>query len=44
MSAKGSLLFLRSAAVVGMAFRVERTYFGGQFELGDGVTADCMER
>ena len=40
MSAKGSLLFFRSEAVVGMALSVERTYFGGQLACGDGVTED----
>jgi len=40
--ANGSLDFLSSECVVGMAFRVDRTYFGGQFASGDGVTLDCI--
>lgn len=39
--AKGSFDFLRSELVEGMAFNVERTYLGGQFALGEGVTLDC---
>jgi hypothetical protein len=42
--ANGSFDFLRSECVVGMAFRVERTYFGGQFASGDGVTLDCDKK
>jgi hypothetical protein len=38
--AKGSLDFLRREFVEGMAFSVERTYLGGQFALGEGVTLD----
>lgn len=38
--ANGSFDFLSSECVVGMAFRVDRTYFGGQFASGDGVTLD----
>jgi hypothetical protein len=38
MSAKGSLLFLRREEVVGMALSVDRTYLGGQFAWGEGVT------
>jgi len=40
MSAKGSLLFFSSEAVVGMAFSVDRTYLGGQLACGEGVTED----
>lgn len=29
--------------MVGTALRVERTYLGGQFASGDGVTLDCDE-
>jgi hypothetical protein len=36
-SAKGSLDFLRRECVVGTAFRVDRTYLGGQFASGEGV-------
>jgi hypothetical protein len=39
--ANGSFDFLSSECVVGMAFRVDRTYFGGQFASEDGVTLDC---
>ena len=42
MSAKGSLDFLSSECVVGTAFRVDLTYFGGQFACGEGVTLDYM--
>lgn len=35
-SAKGSLDFFRSECVVGTAFNVERTYFGGQLAYGEG--------
>lgn len=38
--AKGSLDFLRREAVVGIALSVLRTYLGGQFACGDGVTED----
>jgi hypothetical protein len=38
--AKGSFDFLRRECVVGTALRVERTYFGGQFASGEGVTLD----
>ena len=30
-------------AVVGTAFRVERTNFGGQLASGEGVTLDCRK-
>jgi len=40
-SAKGSFDFLRRECVVGTAFKVDRTYFGGQFASGEGVTLDC---
>ena len=36
--ANGRRDFLRREWVVGAAFRVERTYFGGQFAVGEGVT------
>jgi hypothetical protein len=39
-SAKGRRDFLSRECVVGTAFSVERTYLGGQFELGEGVTLD----
>ena len=39
--AKGNRDFLSSECVVGTALRVDRTYLGGQFEKGDGVTLDC---
>jgi hypothetical protein len=38
--ANGSFDFLRRECVVGIALRVERTYFGGQFASGEGVTLD----
>ncbi len=38
--AKGNRDFFRSECVVGTALRVDRTYFGGQLEWGDGVTLD----
>lgn len=38
--AKGNFDFLSSECVVGIAFRVDRTYFGGQFASDDGVTLD----
>lgn len=41
MSANGSLLFLSSEEVVGIALSVDRTYLGGQFACGEGVTEDC---
>jgi hypothetical protein len=37
-SANGSFDFLSSECVVGIALSVERTYFGGQFAVGEGVT------
>ena len=37
-SANGSRDFLRSEYVVGTAFKVDRTYFGGQLACGEGVT------
>lgn len=40
-SANGNLDFLSRECVVGTAFRVDRTYFGGQFAVGEGVTLDC---
>ncbi len=40
-SANGSFDFLRREFVVGTALRVERTYFGGQFAFGEGVTLAC---
>lgn len=39
--ANGSFDFLSSECVVGIAFRVARTYLGGQFASRDGVTLDC---
>lgn len=42
ISANGSLDFLSSELVVGTAFRVDRTYLGGQLASGDGVTLDCL--
>ena len=39
-NAKGNRDFLRSEYVVGTAFSVERTYFGGQLACSDGVTLD----
>ncbi len=36
--AKGSFDFFRRECVVGTALRVDRTYFGGQFAYGEGVT------
>lgn len=38
--ANGKRDFLRREYVVGTAFKVDRTYFGGQLALGDGVTLD----
>lgn len=38
--AKGSLDFLRRELVLGTAFRVDLTYFGGQLASGEGVTLD----
>jgi hypothetical protein len=38
--ANGNFDFLRSECVVGMALSVDRTYFGGQFASGEGVTLD----
>ncbi len=43
-SAKGSLDFLSKEWVVGTALSVERTYFGGQFASGEGVTLDCCHQ
>ena len=40
--AKGNRDFLSSECVVGTALRVDRTYLGGQFENGDGVTLDYV--
>lgn len=40
IKANGSLLFLRREFVAGIALRVDRTYLGGQFACGDGVTED----
>lgn len=37
-SANGRRDFLRRECVVGTQFNVERTYFGGQFACGEGVT------
>jgi hypothetical protein len=39
-SANGNLLFFRSDEVAGMAFRVERMYFGETLACGEGVTED----
>lgn len=39
-NAKGSRDFLSNECVVGTALSVDRTYFGGQFAWGDGVTLD----
>lgn len=39
--AKGSFDFLRREWVVGTAFRVDRTYLGGQFASSEGVQLDC---
>ena len=36
--ANGNFDFLSKECVVGTAFKVDRTYFGGQFAYGDGVT------
>jgi hypothetical protein len=36
--AKGRRDFLSKEWVVGTAFRVDRTYLGGQFAFGEGVT------
>lgn len=38
MRANGSLDFFRSEWFVGTALIVDRTYFGGQFASGEGVT------
>jgi hypothetical protein len=38
--AKGNLDFFSKECVVGTAFSVDRTYFGGQFASGEGVTLD----
>ena len=38
--ANGSLDFLSSELVEGMALSVERTYLGGQFASGESVTLD----
>lgn len=38
--ANGSFDFLSKECVVGTALRVARTYFGGQFASGEGVTLD----
>ena len=40
-SANGNLDFFKSECVVGTAFSVDRTYFGGQLASGDGVTLVC---
>lgn len=37
-SANGNRDFLRRELVVGTALRVDRTYFGGVFAYGEGVT------
>ena len=39
-SAKGSRDFFNRELVVGTAFKVDRTYFGGQFAFGEGVALD----
>lgn len=39
--ANGNRDFFSSEYVVGTALRVDRTYLGGQLELGEGVTLDC---
>ena len=39
--AKGNFDFFSSECVVGTALSVDRTYFGGQFACGDGVTLVC---
>ena len=39
-SAKGNFDFFRRECVVGTAFSVDRTYFGGQLAVGEGVTLD----
>ena len=40
--AKGSFDFFNRECVVGTAFRVDRTYLGGQFASGEGVTLDWI--
>ena len=39
-NAKGSFDFFKREYVVGTALRVDRTYLGGQFAWGEGVTLD----
>lgn len=41
--ANGSFDFFNSEWVVGIAFSVDRTYLGGQFESGEEVTLDYQE-
>jgi len=43
-SANGNLLFFRSDEVAGMAFRVERMYFGETLACGEGVTEELAGR
>ncbi len=40
--AKGRRDFFRRECVVGTAFKVDRTCFGGQLACGDGVTLDFI--
>lgn len=42
--ANGSLDFLSNEDVVGIAFSVERMYFGGALACGDGVTEDWFDQ
>jgi hypothetical protein len=42
--ANGSFDFLSSECVVGTAFKVDRTYLGGQFASGEGVTLVCRSQ
>lgn len=43
IKANGSFDFLRREWVVGTALSVDRTYLGGQFASGEGVTLDYNE-
>ena len=42
INANGSLDFLSRELVVGTAFRVERTYLGGQLAFSEAVTLVCF--
>ena len=43
-SANGSFDFFNRECVVGTAFKVDRTYLGGQLASGEGVTLVCANQ